>query len=45
MASEPAVWVRKRDEWDERGNMTVNAETVSFAKAEGWVFKWRSMVG
>lgn len=45
MASEPAVWVRKGDEWDERGNMTVNAETVSFAKAEGWVFKWRSVVG
>ena len=45
MASEPATWVQKVDERDAKGNMTVNAETVSFAKAEGWVFKWRSMVG
>jgi hypothetical protein len=45
MSSEPATWVRKGDERDERGNMTVNDETVSFAKAEGWVFVWQSVVG
>ncbi|KAG9200798.1 hypothetical protein G6514_006654 [Epicoccum nigrum] len=44
-ASEPAIWVQKANERDRGGNMTVNTETVSFAKSEGWVFAWRSMVG
>ena len=44
-ASEPATWVQKVDERDEKGNMTVNPESVSFARVEGWVFAWRSMVG
>lgn len=41
LASEPATWVKKIDEEDMKGNMSVNPETISYMKPEGWVFAWR----
>lgn len=43
-ASEPATWIKKANDADTQGNMTVSAMGTWYKKADAWVFPWKQAV-